>query len=121
MLWPPLPVAMSGRADLAVFAHNMQRRYRKSTSPFDCAGEEIFDTHALWVPEEADTTGGEQVEKVQRIQSTRDALKRDRHRMKRLMHKIKKRSRHFIASELGVDMSVHRPEGELHCTSFHPV
>lgn len=117
MLWrenSPALLTNSVQCSLQGCLHRIQEclLHGKSYSSRAClAGEEIFDKDALWVPEEADAARSELPEKLQRIQSTRDALKRDRHKMRRVMHKIKKRSRHFIVSELGIEPD--RRAGEL--------
>lgn len=81
------------------------------------AGEEIFDKDALWVPEETEDVPPE---KQQRYESTRRALKRDRRRMRRAMHKLRARSREFLASDLGMDLSAKRSGERLQQRSNLP-
>ena len=63
------------------------------------------------MPEETTSDDLAAPEKAQRIESTRDALKRDRRKMRKVMGKIRSRSRHFIASDLGNNIAQRRAGG----------
>ncbi|KAK9802696.1 hypothetical protein WJX73_007729 [Symbiochloris irregularis] len=98
------PSATAGGDSLPKAGEKGRALQRSETIYYD-VGEEILDEDAMWVPEEADRSRPDAPEKAQNLQSTREALAKDRKRLRSKMRKLRQRSRDFLAAELGIDMS----------------